>query len=143
MSIYTTIKAESLEARKAKDTLKASLLGVLLGDMQKKSIDEKRDLSEREIVSLIKRIINGITETIALRPSEALHRELSILESYLPAEKEQLSLDALTSVIQAIVDTLEVKTPKAMGQVINALKTQFEGQYDGKTAADIVKKALS
>jgi uncharacterized protein YqeY len=36
-----------------------------------------------------------------------------------------------------------LNTPRDMGKVMSYLKTEYDGQYDGKVASTITKKILS
>ena len=63
-----------------------------------------------------------------------------ILESLLP---KQLSEEELEKVIVEIVAALPDKSPRQMGAVMAELKKKYDGQFDGKTASGLVKKALS
>jgi len=66
--------------------------------------------------------------------------EKKVIEKYLP---EQMDEDQLKGIIDKVIKDLGVSDPKAMGQVIGAVKQQTAGQADGGTIARLVKERLS
>jgi uncharacterized protein len=72
--------------------------------------------------------------------AEQEESEAELIETYLPAELEDLELDAL--VAAAIVET-GASAPKDMGQVMKAVMAKAGGRADGKRASARVREALS
>ena len=129
-----------------KDTVKGNLLSTLVAEavMVGKN-DGNRETTNAETIAMIKKFLKKVNETLALMDemgkdkTETL-REKEILESLLP---KQLSEEELEKVIVEIVATLPDKSPRQMGAVMAELKKKYDGQFDGKTASGLVKKALS
>jgi uncharacterized protein YqeY len=65
--------------------------------------------------------------------------EKAIIESYLP---RQLSDDELATIIADIISQNEASGPKAMGQVIGAVKQKVGASADGARIARMVKERL-
>jgi uncharacterized protein len=72
--------------------------------------------------------------------AEQEESEAELIETYLPAELEDLELDAL--VAAAIAET-GASAPKDMGQVMKAVMAKAGGRADGKRASARVREALS
>jgi uncharacterized protein len=72
--------------------------------------------------------------------AEQEESEAELIETYLPAELEDLELDAL--VAAAIAET-GASAPKDMGQVMKAVMGKAGGRADGKRASARVREALS
>lgn len=66
--------------------------------------------------------------------------EAAVLSEYLPA---QLSEEEITAEVSAVIATLSVSGPQAMGQVIGAVKSKLGSSADGATVARIVKEQLA
>lgn len=137
MLLIEKIKSDSLIARKNK-LKESALLVTLFAESAKIGKDSgNRDTTDSEVISVIKKFIEGARETIRLGGNrEELEFEISILEKYLP---EQLSYDELFAIISKIV---EEKSPKNMGVVMGILKTEYANLYDGAIASKIVKELL-
>jgi len=135
-----------MKAKLEKDTVKGNLLSTLVAEavMVGKN-DGNRETTDAETIAMIKKFLKNVNETLALMDemgkdkTETL-REKEILESLLP---KQLSEEELAKVIEEIVATLPDKSPRQMGNVMAELKKKYDGQFDGKIASGLVKKALS
>ena len=134
-----------MKAKLEKDTVKGNLLSTLVAEavMVGKN-DGNRETTDAETVAMIKKILKNVNETLTLmdetgKDKTGTLREKEILESLLP---KQLGEDELAKIIEEIVATLPDKSPRQMGVVMAALKKDFDGQYDGKAASSLVKKAL-
>ena len=135
-----------MKAKLEKDTVKGNLLSTLVAEavMVGKN-DGNRETTDAETVAMIKKFLKNVNETLSLMDemgkdkTEPL-REKEILESLLP---KQLDEAELAKIIEEIVETLPDKSPRQMGAVMAELKKKYDGQFDGKTASGLVKKALS
>ncbi|NER00800.1 MAG: GatB/YqeY domain-containing protein [Cyanothece sp. SIO2G6] len=65
--------------------------------------------------------------------------ELTIIESYLPA---QLSDEEISAVIAEVVAQVGASSPKDMGKVMGPAMQQLKGKADGKKVQELVKAAL-
>ena len=108
----------------------------------------KRDegLDDNTVEVLIAREVKKRLDSVqqyraAGRPelAESEQAEVTILEEYLP---EQVSEEAIVTVINETIATLGVSGPQAMGQVIGAVKAKLGNTADGATIARLVKEAL-
>ena len=143
MSLIQQIKDEHLQARKDKSNVKASLLTTMLGDLQRVAKDSGRpsaQVSDSEVLQVVKKFIKGAEETLVLVPdSELAAAEKEILTKYLPA---QLSAEALVNAIHKILATIEAPSAKSLGLIMKELKTNYDNQYDSKQATLIIKGIL-
>jgi uncharacterized protein YqeY len=65
--------------------------------------------------------------------------ELEILNSYLPV---QMSDETLRHRIVNYIEVSKLEGAKDMGKVMAFLKSNFDGQYDGKRASEITRELL-
>lgn len=140
------IKSKSLAARKAADTDAAALLVTLYSEAAMKGKnDGNRDSTDAEVVSVVKKFIDNIEDSLPLIQDEArrakLHRELEILNQFVP---RQFSKDELHAMVENLRVEMGIeKTPKAMGTLMKFLKERHSGQYDAKLASEIVRSVLN
>jgi uncharacterized protein YqeY len=66
--------------------------------------------------------------------------EIAIIEQFLP---EQLSQEALTIEIKAIISELGATSIKDMGKVIGQAGQRLAGKAEGRAIADVVKQLLT
>jgi len=128
MSLIEKIKAEQLEARKSRDSVRASLLTTLLGEVGLVAKNAGHaNATDEEVVAMVKKFIKN-NESIPESARHAVHdAELAILNSYLP---QQLTADQ----IQQFFAFMQ---PANKGAAMKLLKEHHAGQYDGKLAAQV------
>jgi uncharacterized protein YqeY len=139
----TKIKSDWMNARKARDKLKASLLGTLVGGImtKEKTFSPARPVTEAEVVSEVKKMLASLVETGRLIADHADRAEQiadnateqRVLEAYLPKQMSEADLEAF------VVERKSL----SMGEIMAALKAAHPGQYDGKLASTVTKRVLS
>lgn len=148
MSLLEKIRADALAARKAKDT-SASVLITLIGeiDTKAKSFSPAREMTDDEVVAVIKKFLKGINETLgvltpAVGSAEAMKSQVDkavaerdALEGYLP--KQMTDAEIRNFAASRIADGAN------LGMVMGALKAEHSGQYDGKLASGIVRELIA
>lgn len=145
MTLFAQIKSDQLSARKAKETLKATLLTTLIGELTAVGKnDGNREVTDADVVKLVKKFLDGVNESIKFMEAAGnetaltmLRGEAAILAPYLP---QQMSEAELTVVVKQLVD--ELGAGANMGQVMAALKTRHAGTYDGSMASRVVKACI-
>lgn len=129
------IKLEQLEARKNKDSVKASLLTTLLGEYEVLSKNSLSMSAEETMLMLIKKFLKNISITMESRQTEDLNTEKEILESFLP---KQLSREELEMIVSSYMSAGHNDKPSLMKQ----LKADYAGAYDGRTANEVITELL-
>lgn len=138
MTLIETIRADRLAAMKERDELRKNLLGTLFAAATR----ETKTPDDATVVRTIRAFLKSLDETIAAlgaRDSTAQQRERALLEAYLPAT---LGAAALRESVADIVSTLPERSPRALGQVMAALKERHGAAIDMKQASAIAKEAL-
>jgi uncharacterized protein YqeY len=147
MSLLSQIKSDQLQARKSRESLKASLLTTLIGEAEMVGKNQGREVSDQEVQATIKKFLKGINETIEFCKSvqnEAglitVEAEKAILSVYVPT---QLTPELLQAHITEIHAGLLSSGEKAdMGSIMKTLKMLYEGEYDAKLASALIKEEL-
>jgi uncharacterized protein YqeY len=136
MELQKQISADLVTAMKSKDTTTLNVLRVLKGEIQRaeQSSSGKIELSDADIVKLIKKSIDGINET------GGDQSEVSVLEKYMP---KQMSTNELDTQISIIMGLEGYNSPKDMGKIMAYFSQNFAGQYDGKLLSEMVKNQLT
>ncbi|MEK0085320.1 GatB/YqeY domain-containing protein [Benzoatithermus flavus] len=134
------IRADRLAAMKARDELRKNLLGTLVAAATK----DAKVPDDAAVTRTIRSFLKSLEETIALLESKGQdagpqRAERAILEAYLPRALTQAELAAS---VQEIVAGLPERSPKAIGQVMAALKARHGDALDARAASALVKAAL-
>jgi len=130
MTLIDKIKTDFMAAYKAKEMEKKDFLGLLRSEVTK----ETKQPEDAYIVAKIKSMIKSASDTNSLS-----EKELDILNSYLPT---QFTEEKLKSEIEKVISEKSLSSKKDMGKVMGYLKSNFDGQYDGKLASTITRDLL-
>ena len=148
MSLAERVQKDLVDAMRARDELRLSVLRGIKSAIKLREVDKMRVLEEAESVQLLQTLVKQRKESIEQftkgnRPelAEKESKELTIIETYLPAGASEADMDA--AITKAIADTGS-NSIKQMGAVVKAAKTFLEGKtVDGKALSDRVRERLS
>jgi len=148
MSLAERVQKDLVDAMRAKDELRLSVLRGIKSAIKLKEVEKIRALDEPETIQLLQTLVKQRKESIdqftkGNRPELAAKetKELAIIESYLPAGASAREMDA--AITKAMAET-GATSMKQMGAVVKAAKTALEGKtVDGKALSDLVRERLS
>ena len=148
MSLAEKIQKDLVEAMRAKDELRLSVLRGMKAAIKHKEVEKIRALDDAESVQVLQTLVKQRKESIEQftkgnRPELASKetKELAIIESYLPASAGAAEMEA--AITKAISET-GANSVKQMGAVVKAARTSLEGKtVDGKALSDRVRDRLS
>ena len=148
MSLAEKIQKDLVDAMRAKEELRLSVLRGVKTAIKNKEVEKMRALDESESIQILQTLVKQRKESIdqftkGNRPelAEKETRELAIIESYLPAGASEAQMDAAIS--KAVSET-GANSMKQMGAVVKAAKAALEGKtVDGKALSDRVRERLS
>ena len=149
MSLHTDIKAQMIEAMKAKDTVRLNVIRGLLSAFTNEAVAKKRKpdemLSDEEVLAVISRAVKQRRDSIeqfekGSRPdlAEVEKTELAILQTYLPA---QMSREEVFEYVKnkAAEGFEKEKANQFMGSIMKELK----GKADGMLVKEAVDSLLA
>lgn len=133
MSLMKQIELDMREAMKTKDK-KTNLLKYFVAEFSRRP-NLNIELTDSEVISIIKKYIKSIEETIKLtnKTTEDQLFEIAILNEYLPkmASKEE--------VISWIKNNLEIpENPNARMKLMKDIMKHFGSSVDGNTVKEIL-----
>lgn len=148
MSLAERIQKDLVEAMRAKDELRLSVVRGVKAAIKHKEIEKIRALDETESIQILQTLVKQRKESIEQftkgnRPelAEKETKELAILESYLPASATAGEMNA--AIDKAIAET-SATSVKQMGAVVKSAKSALEGKnVDGKALSDLVRARLA
>jgi len=147
MSVKAKIIDDMKAAMKARETQRLSAIRLLLAAIQQREVDERKELSDAEVASVIEKMIKQRRDSIAqfqaagrqdLAEKETF--ELNLLSGYLP---KQLTDAEIGSEIAAAIVQTGAKGAADMGKVMGLLKGKLSGRADMGRVSALVKAKLS
>ncbi len=139
-------------AMKNRDQVATSTIRMILSAVQVASVagDEAVELSDAEITAVLRSEAKRRVEAAELyeqagraEQASAEQSQLAVIESYLPAAMDDGALQAIVNEEIAAASEAGVEGPKAMGQVIKAVKDRAGDGADGGRIAALVKASLA
>ena len=141
------IKTQVTISMKAGDKFRTSVLRMVLAEIQKIEIEEKSDLDELQITSILEKMIKQRNDAIvqfekAQRQelADKEKQEIEMIKEFLP---EQMSEQEVSELVSKIVSDVDAQDMKDMGKVMVALKPLIAGKADAGIVSQLVKKALN
>ena len=147
MSLKERITDDMKNAMRAKEADRLGTIRMLLAAMKQKEVDERVELDDAMIVSIVDKLIKQRKD--AAQQYEAGGRadlaekeksEITVLEAYLP---QRLSADEVAAAVKTIVVELGASGPGDMGKVMGVVKQRLAGQADMGQVSAAVKAALA
>jgi len=128
MTLQETIKNDLKTSMKAKDEAKTSALRVLIGEFQRQP---KKELTDSEVLSIIRKLIKAESEMIA-RAKSGSSDYLTVLEGYVPKQPSEEEIRVW------MVNNIDFSQFKNKMQAMKPVMAHFAGAADG----NMVKKIL-
>ena len=147
MTLRETVNQDIKNAMKAKETKKRDALRLLTSAFKQIEVDERRDLSDEDIIKIIQKQVksrnDSITQYVQASREELAQIERDEIAFYMPYLPAQLSDEALESSIKDIISQVGATSMKDMGKVMGLASKNLAGKADGKRINIGVKKLLN
>lgn len=147
MSLRQQINDDMKAAMRAKETARLSAIRLLLAAIKQREVDERIELSDADIVTIIEKMNKQRRDSISQYEAAARQDladvekfEMSVLANYMP---QQL---AEAEIIAAVVDAIAAVGavgPQDMGKVMGLLKSKLAGVADMGRVSALIKAQLS
>jgi len=147
MSLKARINDDVKAAMRAGDARRRDALRLLLAAVKQREVDERRDLTDADVVSVIDRMTKQRRESIAqfekggrqdLAQNEQF--EIGLLQGYMP---QALSDAEIATAVAEAISATGAKAPADMGKVMAALKGKLAGRADMSKVSGLVKAKLA
>ena len=135
MKTFETVEQIKQERQLQRDnTVIYSLLGVLLGEIDRLPIPRTQNPTEDQIYAVIKKLYEAAKEMREMTPEA--DQEYMYLKDFI---KKQLS----ESDIRFEIEDLMLSKGCNIGMIMKHFKEWYPGQYDGKLVSQIAKEILN
>ena len=141
------INADIITNMKSKNTVDATILKTLKADIQKVSIDTKKDIDDAMVIDVASRTVKQFTDALDIytkanqseQIAETQHR-IEVVKAYLP---EQASEDEVIAAVNEVKAKVGATTKRDMGLMMKELSPMFKGKFDQKKLSQIVSSVLA
>jgi len=147
MSLKSRITEDMKAAMRAKDTARLSTIRMLLAAIKQREVDERIELSDADVLSVIDKMIKQRRDSIAQFEAgkredlaSAERAEVALLTTYLPSQLSEAEIDAI--VVDAIAAT-GAAGPAGIGKVMAVVKPKLAGRADMSVVASRIKAKLA
>jgi uncharacterized protein YqeY len=141
--LFARLQEDLNAARKAQDKPRVLLLGTIISDVKNREIELKRDITDDDIVEVLRRGIKRRRESIEMYDKGARadlaateRAEVEALSAYLPVG---VSDDEIRAAVVAAIEAGATNVGAVMGKVM----AQFKGRAEGGTINAIVREELA
>lgn len=147
MSLREQLTDAQKDAMRAKDKPRLGTLRLALSAIKQVEVDERRELSDDDIIAIITKMIKQRRDSISqfeaagrqeLADAEA--GEITVLQDFLP---KQLSSDEVAALIDQAISETGANGPADMGKVMGWLKPKLQGRAEMGPISGQVKAKLS
>ena len=132
---------------RAKESARLSTIRLLLAAIKQREVDERIELDDAAVLSVIEKMIKQRRESIAQFEkasrndlADAEKAEIQVLSGYRPAQMSDADVE---KAVQAAIAEAGASGPKEMGKVMAALKAKLAGKADMGKVSGLVKAKLS
>ena len=132
---------------KAREKSRVAVLRLVTAQIKQVEIDERRDLSNEDIESVLTKMIKQRRDSIEqfdkadrFDLSEKEKYEITIIEEFLP---ERLTEKELDDLLNSIIEDEDITSLKDMGRAMSFLKSNYANRIDMGLASRLIKDKLS
>jgi uncharacterized protein YqeY len=147
MSLKQQISEDMKTAMRARETARLGAIRLLLAAMKQREVDERIELSDSDIVSIIEKMIKQRRDSISQfeaasrqELADAEKFEIAVLQTYMPQPMDEA---AIAAAVSAAITESGAASPQEMGKVIALLKPKLAGRADMGRVSALVKARLS
>ena len=132
---------------KAREKSRVAVLRLVTAQIKQVEIDERRELSNEDIESVLTKMIKQRRDSIEqfdkadrVDLSEKEKYEITIIEEFLP---EQITEKELDDLLNTIIEEENVTSIKDMGRAMSVLKAKYASRIDMGRASGLIKSKLN
>ncbi len=145
MSLKQKITEDMKAAMRSRDSARLSAIRLLLAAVKQKEVDERRELSDEDVLSAIEKMVKQRRDSISQFEgagrtdlADAEKFELAVLMEYMPKQLDEAEIAALIE--QAASGA---SGPADMGKVMAAVRPLVAGRADMAVVSALVKARLT
>ncbi|MFT7227530.1 MAG: hypothetical protein ACI8PW_000104 [Methylophilaceae bacterium] len=147
MTLKAQISEDMKSAMRAKESTRLGTIRLLLAAMKQREVDERIELSDIDVISIIEKMLKQRRDSIAAYESakrvdlaDVEKAEVLVLQAYLP---KQLTEEEVAALLEKVVADTAAASMKDMGKVMAAIKPLVAGKADMGKISGLIKARLA
>ncbi len=148
-TLKTRLSDEMKNAMRAKDAPRLGTLRFLLAAIKQKEVDERRDLTDADIVAILEKQVKQRRESIAAyeqagrtETADQEKAEIVVLQEFLPQAADDAEVQAVIDAALAEVAAQGVTGAPAMGKAMAIIKPKLAGRADMSQVSKLLSAKL-
>ncbi|PWE16213.1 GatB/YqeY domain-containing protein [Alcaligenes faecalis] len=149
-TLKTRLAEDIKTAMRARDSGRLETLRFLQAAIKQREVDERTELGDAEVTSIIEKQVKQRRESIQAFESagrtesaEKEKSELLILQEYLPQQADSAEIDAAIAEAITQAQAEGAQGPALMGKVMGLVKAKLAGRADMSLVSAQVKQKLN
>lgn len=146
MSLFKQIEKHMIEALKAGEKDRLTVLRGLKSDLKYRQIDKGKELTEQEVLEVLsgcaKKRRDSIEQFKAGGRDDLVQKEqleLEIIAAYLP---QQMGEDEVRKIVAEAITETGADSPAKLGLIMQAVMPKVKGRADGKLVNRLARELL-
>lgn len=147
MTLKETITQARIQALREKDNLTKTSVGYILAAIKQKEVDTKKEVTDADILAIIKTLIRQRRDTIENEKYKDIKElvekdtaEIAILSRFLPVQLTEY--EVLTVIREAIIEVKAHKEKVILGDIMPLVKPKLVGKTDMQKVRELIEKEL-
>jgi len=147
MSLKARINDDLKTAMRGGDAARRDAIRLVLAALKQREVDERKELSDADIIAIVDKMIKQRRESIALFEkggrqdlADKEKFELGVLQAYMP---QALSDAEIEGAVAAAIQESGARGPSDMGKAMAVLKPRLAGRADMSKVSALVKSRLT
>ncbi|GAA5234267.1 GatB/YqeY domain-containing protein [Verticiella sediminum] len=148
-SLKTRLSDAMKDAMRARDSARLGTLRFLLAAVKQKEVDERRDLSDADVVAILEKQVKQRRESIAAyeqagRTETAAQEtaEIAVIQEFLPKAADASEVQAVLEAAVAELAAQGVTGAPAMGKAMAIVKAKLAGRADMSQVSKLLSARL-
>ncbi|MGE8548385.1 GatB/YqeY domain-containing protein [Alcaligenes sp. Marseille-Q7550] len=137
-------------AMRARDSERLGTLRFLQAAVKQREVDERIELGDAEITSIIEKQVKQRRESIQAfeqagrtESADKEKAELAVLQEYLPKQADEAEINDVIAQAIAQAQSEGAQGPALMGKVMGLVKAKLAGRADMSAVSGLVKQKLN
>ena len=147
MSLKDQITEDMKSAMKAGEKDRLKVVRLILAAIKQIEVDTRKELDDAAVLAVITKMVKQRRDSIDQfekgdrEDLAAIERaEIVVLDTYLP---EQLSADAIASLVDEVIASTGAASIRDMGKVMGQIKAKAAGRADMGAVSAVIKERLN
>jgi len=135
------------DALRAQDKPRLSTLRLMLSELKRIEVDERVDLPEDRIISILDKMIKQRRDSVKqytdgkrMDLADIESAEIEVIQEFMPTA---LSEAEISEIVSKAVAAIGAASMQDMGKVMNEVRPQLAGRADMAVVSQLVKQQLS